>query len=255
MVRALRQGQRIDWGWQAWRESLEAERRRGGSESEWRAWQRRAQMAHRLVCDHRHANLFLHAIKDRDAPAYSNLVKRPMDLKLLKHLVDTGAESADGTWLVRSTTAYVRALRLMFANAVMYNPAGSDIATMAREMDREVLPQAIVNSPSSALTHPVFSPYPGTGDAGAKERAGERGGERAARGGSDGAPADLHAPLHAHLRRRPSRPPLPRSPPSHPPRPASPPLFQGSASKRGRESTEGPEDESPAAKPKRLKRF
>ena len=83
-------------------------------------------MLHNQVSNHTHGNLFHQAIKEVDAPHYYALVKRPMDLKLIKQRIKEGA--------IASMPELRHALSLMFANALMYNRPDTEVHRMANEM-------------------------------------------------------------------------------------------------------------------------
>ncbi|WFD31967.1 hypothetical protein MSPP1_003009 [Malassezia sp. CBS 17886] len=83
-------------------------------------------MVHSQVSNHTHGNLFHQAIKEADAPDYYELVKQPVDLKLIKQRIKEGS--------ISSAIELRRALSLMFANALMYNQPGTEVYRMANEM-------------------------------------------------------------------------------------------------------------------------
>ncbi|KAL8397399.1 hypothetical protein RB594_004212 [Gaeumannomyces avenae] len=99
------------------------------------------------IGSHRHANMFAHQIRDRDAPGYKNIVLGPMDLKSIRAAITHGNKAAtqaaaalpDGdpgastVWLpisedlvpprgIINSAQLDRELVHMFANAIMYNP-------------------------------------------------------------------------------------------------------------------------------------
>lgn len=99
------------------------------------------------IGSHRHANMFAHQIRDRDAPGYKNIVLGPMDLKSIRAAINHGNKAAtqaaaalpDGdpgtstVWLpisedlvpprgIINSAQLDRELVHMFANAIMYNP-------------------------------------------------------------------------------------------------------------------------------------
>jgi bromodomain-containing protein 8 len=71
------------------------------------------QPLHSSLTSLKSATLFSNPIREMDAPGYSQLIKKPMDLKTLWKLVK------DGT--VADSTIYHREVLRMFANAIMYN--------------------------------------------------------------------------------------------------------------------------------------
>ncbi|EPE07132.1 hmg-i hmg- dna-binding protein [Ophiostoma piceae UAMH 11346] len=112
------------------------------------------------ISSHRHANMFAHKIRDRDAPGYGSIVRHPVDLKSIRMAITQGnkaatqaaaallesAEASDDTatlaslapdmgsvWLpisedlvpprgIINSSQLESELVHMFANAVMYNP-------------------------------------------------------------------------------------------------------------------------------------
>ncbi|KLU81699.1 hypothetical protein MAPG_00783 [Magnaporthiopsis poae ATCC 64411] len=99
------------------------------------------------IGSHRHANMFAHQIRDRDAPGYKSIVLGPMDLKSIRAAINHGNKAAtqaaaalpDGdpgtstVWLpisedlvpprgIINSAQLDRELVHMFANAIMYNP-------------------------------------------------------------------------------------------------------------------------------------
>ncbi|WFD03642.1 hypothetical protein MOBT1_002335 [Malassezia obtusa] len=83
-------------------------------------------MLHNQVSNHTHGNLFHQAIKEVDAPNYYELIKQPMDLKLIKQRIKEGT--------IASMLDLRQALSLMFANALMYNRPDTEVHRMANEM-------------------------------------------------------------------------------------------------------------------------
>jgi len=101
------------------------------------------------VISHRHANMFAHAVKERDAPGYRNIVLRPQDLMGIKRAINQGSRAANqaaqslpdfdpstspmNIWLpisadlvpprgIINIAQLERELVHMFANAIMYAP-------------------------------------------------------------------------------------------------------------------------------------
>lgn len=83
-------------------------------------------MLHSTISQHRYGNIFHNPIKKSEAPDYSDLVKRPMDLKTIKTRVKDGQ--------ISNSLEFQRDVYLMFANAMMYNRPGSEIYAMAEEV-------------------------------------------------------------------------------------------------------------------------
>lgn len=80
------------------------------------------------ISQHRNGNIFHNPIKDSEAPDYSEIVKRPMDLKSIKTKIKEGG--------ITNSQEFRRDVYLMFANALMYNRPGSDIYAMAEDVGR-----------------------------------------------------------------------------------------------------------------------
>ncbi|KJR86814.1 uncharacterized protein SPSK_02199 [Sporothrix schenckii 1099-18] len=105
------------------------------------------------ISSHRHANMFAHKIRDRDAPGYGSIVRHPVDLKSIRMAISQGNKAANtaiaalpeseresinssnssSVWLpihadlvpprgIINSSQLESELVHMFANAVMYNP-------------------------------------------------------------------------------------------------------------------------------------
>ncbi|CAK7275181.1 hypothetical protein SEPCBS119000_006564 [Sporothrix epigloea] len=97
------------------------------------------------ISSHRHANMFAHKIRDRDAPGYGSIVRHPVDLKSIRMAITQGNKAAFATsvalgessensiWLpisedlvpprgIINSSQLECELVHMFANAIMYNP-------------------------------------------------------------------------------------------------------------------------------------
>ncbi|KAG2042803.1 hypothetical protein BDR03DRAFT_910664 [Suillus americanus] len=83
-------------------------------------------LLHCQISQHRNGNIFHNPIKPTEAPDYHDIIKRPMDLKTIKARIKDG--------VIRTSRDFQRDVYLMFANAMMYNRPGSDIALMAEEV-------------------------------------------------------------------------------------------------------------------------
>jgi len=104
-------------------------RRRGDRSEEQLAlkkFQNMISMLHSQITQHRNGNIFHNPIRTVEAPDYHDIVKRPMDLKTIKARVKDG--------LIANSLEYQRDCLLMFANAMMYNPPGSDVYQMAEDV-------------------------------------------------------------------------------------------------------------------------
>ncbi|XP_069725806.1 bromodomain-containing protein 8 isoform X3 [Phaenicophaeus curvirostris] len=87
----------------------------------------------KIIASHRCSGPFLKAVSEKQAPGYSDVVKRPMDLTSIKKRLSKGH--------IQSMLQFQRDLMLMFQNAIMYNPFNHHVHRMAMEMQREVLEQ------------------------------------------------------------------------------------------------------------------
>ncbi|XP_072204679.1 bromodomain-containing protein 8-like [Excalfactoria chinensis] len=87
----------------------------------------------KMIASHRCSGPFLKAVSEKQAPGYSEVVKRPMDLTSIKRGLAKGH--------IRSLAQFQCSLMLMFQNAIMYNAASHHVHRMALEMRREVLEQ------------------------------------------------------------------------------------------------------------------
>ncbi|RYP07872.1 hypothetical protein DL764_002238 [Monosporascus ibericus] len=99
------------------------------------------------VISHRHANMFAHAVKEREAPGYRNIVLQPQDLNNIRRAINHGHRAATATaatlpdlepnagsiWLpisvdlvpprgIINIAQLEREIVHMFANAIMYAP-------------------------------------------------------------------------------------------------------------------------------------
>ena len=95
----------------------------------------------------RYANLFLHPVRDDDAPGYRDVIHRPMDLSSIKRNIENGvsclvtASSINNFCPIYVIQLYVifplqvittdiefqRDMLLMFQNAFMYNSSDHDV--------------------------------------------------------------------------------------------------------------------------------
>ena len=89
----------------------------------------------------RYANLFLHPVRDDDAPGYRDVIHRPMDLSSIKRNIETGVSPKMTvcvcvcqvpfiTLCIQVTitdTEFQRDMLLMFQNAFMYNSSDHDV--------------------------------------------------------------------------------------------------------------------------------
>lgn len=117
------------------------------------------------IQSHKHASLFSNPVRDRDAEGYSDIIKRPQDLKSIRAAITAGNRAVNAAstsdYFASSTSAQRDAggsivlpvsedlappkaivnsgqlekeVMRMFANAVMFNPGDDDVVQDAREM-------------------------------------------------------------------------------------------------------------------------
>jgi hypothetical protein len=122
------------------------------------------------IQSHKHASLFSHPVRDKDAEGYSDIIRRPQDLKSIRTAITAGNRAVNAATasdsFASSTTSQPRdaggivvlpvsedlippkaivnpsqlekEVMRMFANAVMFNPGDDDVVHDAREMARDV---------------------------------------------------------------------------------------------------------------------
>ncbi|XP_069620448.1 bromodomain-containing protein 8-like [Ranitomeya imitator] len=84
----------------------------------------------KIIADHRFARPFLKPLTNREAPGYTELVKRPMDLSTIKKGLSKGR--------IRTSAEFQRDILLMLQNAVMYNRFNHCVHQKALELQRDV---------------------------------------------------------------------------------------------------------------------
>ncbi|CAH2064551.1 unnamed protein product, partial [Iphiclides podalirius] len=99
------------------------------AERQHRLWRKSVMLVYSRLCAHKYASLFLRPISDEEAPGYSVVVKRPMDLTTIRRNIDAG--------LIRTTAEFQRDVLLMLSNALMYNSSEHSVYRMARDMHEE----------------------------------------------------------------------------------------------------------------------
>lgn len=122
------------------------------------------------IQSHKHASLFSNPVRDRDAEGYSDIIRRPQDLKSIRTAITAGNRAVNAATasdsFASSTTSQPRdsggivvlpvsedlippraivnsgqlekEVMRMFANAVMFNPGDDDVVHDAREMAKDV---------------------------------------------------------------------------------------------------------------------
>jgi len=125
-----------------------------------RAWRKSIMLVWKAAASHKFANIFLHPVTDEEAPGYSSIIFRPMDLSLIKKNIETG--------VITTTVEFQRDIMLMFQNALMYNRREHDVYQMANEMRKDVVEQIqsyisaqmMVQSTDKAVGHTRHSAKP-----------------------------------------------------------------------------------------------
>ncbi|XP_021921058.1 bromodomain-containing protein 8 [Zootermopsis nevadensis] len=96
---------------------------------EYRAWKKSIMLLYGRLATHKYASLFLRPITDDQAPGYSGIVHRPIDLSTIKKNIELG--------VTRTTAEFQRDVMLMFLNSIMYNKTSHFVHKMARQMQQE----------------------------------------------------------------------------------------------------------------------
>jgi hypothetical protein len=93
------------------------------------------------------AGIFAVPVLKRDAPNYHQLIKQPMDIRTV------GKRLKDGS--ITTTAAFRRDMLLIFANAIMFNPPGTDVANSLRRRWSRGVPRNDLQSlcQSTAITY------------------------------------------------------------------------------------------------------
>ncbi|XP_045541252.1 bromodomain-containing protein 8 [Papilio machaon] len=99
------------------------------AEKQHRLWKKSVMLVYSRLCAHKYASIFLRPISDEEAPGYSVVVKRPMDLTTIRRNIDSGQ--------IRTTAEFQRDVLLMLSNALMYNSREHSVHTMALQMHEE----------------------------------------------------------------------------------------------------------------------
>ncbi|XP_075065209.1 bromodomain-containing protein 8 isoform X3 [Mixophyes fleayi] len=84
----------------------------------------------KMIATHRFAGAFMTPVKDREAPGYKEIVKRPMDLTTIKRGISKGR--------IKTKSEFQRDVLLMLENSVMYNSIQHSVHQKALEMQRDV---------------------------------------------------------------------------------------------------------------------
>ncbi|CAG9790430.1 unnamed protein product [Diatraea saccharalis] len=99
------------------------------AEREHRLWKKSVMLVYSRLCAHKYASLFLRPISDEEAPGYSAVIKRPMDLSTIRRNIENG--------VIRTTAEFQRDVLLMLSNALIYNSSEHSVYSMAKEMHEE----------------------------------------------------------------------------------------------------------------------
>ncbi|ODQ77620.1 hypothetical protein BABINDRAFT_163343 [Babjeviella inositovora NRRL Y-12698] len=90
-------------------------------------------MVNQLITDisgNKYATMFLQPVSENDAPDYYSLIRSPIDLKILKQMVKKQE--------ITNFVEFERSLRLMFANAIMYNHEDTETYLWTLQMIKDV---------------------------------------------------------------------------------------------------------------------
>lgn len=117
------------------------------------------------ITSHKHASIFAHAVKQKDAEGYLDIIKRPTDLSSIKKALSNGAKYVTATAsdtpigspggagatielpvssdvvppkAIVNPAQLEKELMRMFANAMMFNPGEAGVVEDAREMFESV---------------------------------------------------------------------------------------------------------------------
>ncbi|KAI9600031.1 hypothetical protein KEM48_000245 [Puccinia striiformis f. sp. tritici PST-130] len=104
------------------------------------SFRRRMLKTHSSVQSNPISSIFRDPVKESEAPGYTSIIKRPMDLRTLAKKLRDGK--------VITTEEYRRDLMLMLANAVMFNHEESEVTKHAKELMVECDSESV---PSCAL--------------------------------------------------------------------------------------------------------
>jgi hypothetical protein len=115
------------------------------------------------IMSHKHASLFSNPVRERDAEGYSDMIRRPQDMKSIKAAISAGVRAVNAAIAeddsipasgprdtsnvllpisedlvppkgIVNSAQLEREIMRMFANAVMFNPGEDDVVQDAREM-------------------------------------------------------------------------------------------------------------------------
>ncbi|KAF9183176.1 hypothetical protein BGZ51_004203 [Haplosporangium sp. Z 767] len=117
-------------------------------------WKKILMMIWTDIANHRFGAVFMHPIKEQDAPGYYYMIKRPMDLKSIKERIRDGQ--------IANADEFHRDVLLMFMNALMYNREDTEVYQMALAMMNEV-EHIIKNFKSSQSLAPTTTISSGSG--------------------------------------------------------------------------------------------
>ncbi|KAJ1340225.1 hypothetical protein BSLG_005218 [Batrachochytrium salamandrivorans] len=99
------------------------DRKRQRTDEKYKTWKRTAMLIWNRIADHRAGNAFLKISKEKK---YTDFVKRPMSLDLVKSRIREGA--------TRTTAEFHRDVLHVLANVVMFSSEESELYAMAMEM-------------------------------------------------------------------------------------------------------------------------
>lgn len=100
-------------------------------DKEYRNWKKTIMLAYGRLAAHKYSSLFLKPITEEQAPGYSSLVYRPMDLQTIRKNIESG--------VIKTTQEFQRDVMLMLHNAIMYNKTNCTVFNMTRELQQEAI--------------------------------------------------------------------------------------------------------------------
>ncbi|KAJ2376573.1 hypothetical protein IW150_001900 [Coemansia sp. RSA 2607] len=95
-------------------------------EQQLKNWKKNITTVWREISGHRYGSMFVGPIKSSDAPNYYDVIRKPIDLKMIKNRIRDEE--------ITTTVEFYRDIMHMLMNALMYNAEDTDVYQMAMEM-------------------------------------------------------------------------------------------------------------------------
>ncbi|KAJ1725311.1 hypothetical protein LPJ53_000538 [Coemansia erecta] len=95
-------------------------------EQQLKNWKKNITTVWREISGHRYGSMFVGPIKSSDAPNYYDVIRKPMDLKMIKNRIRDEE--------ITTTVEFYRDIMHMLMNALMYNAEDTEVYQMAMEM-------------------------------------------------------------------------------------------------------------------------